>query len=148
MQVMNGSKNRNCSVSIVFLNKSLVLLHHPGRQNLSALACSWNLLSKVGKVVPHFWDIVPNLDKAGTNLLPGHKLTRVDDEAVYLETKDGNLKVIDVDAVVLSLGVRPVKDLENAAKSIADCVISIGDAQKPGKIVHATRAGLEAAWNL
>ena len=69
MQVTNGSKNRNCSVSIVFLNKSLVLLHHPGRQNLSALAYSWNLLSKVGKVVPHFWDIVPNLDKAGTNLL-------------------------------------------------------------------------------
>ena len=97
----------------------------------------------------HYWDIVPNLDKAGVNMLPGHKLTRVDDTSVYLENvEDGNLKIVDVDAVVLSLGVRSVKDLEAAAKSIADKVISVGDANKPGKIVHATRAGLEAAWAL
>lgn len=96
----------------------------------------------------HYWDIVPNLDKAGVNLLPSHKLTRVSDKSVFLETADGNLKVIDVDCVVLSLGVRSVKDLEAAAKSIADKVISVGDADKPGKIVHATRAGLEAAWAL
>ncbi|MBQ6525531.1 MAG: FAD-dependent oxidoreductase [Clostridia bacterium] len=96
----------------------------------------------------HYWDIVPNLDKAGANLLPSHKLTRVSDKSVFLETADGNLKVIDVDCVVLSLGVRSVKDLEAAAKSIADKVIAIGDADKPGKIVHATRAGLEAAWAL
>ena len=96
----------------------------------------------------HYWDIVPNLDKAGVNLLPSHKLTRVSDKSVFLETADGNLKVIDVDCVVLSLGVRSVKDLEAAAKSIADKVISVGDANKPGKIVHATRAGLEAAWAL
>ncbi len=96
----------------------------------------------------HYWDIVPNLDKAGVNLLPSHKLTRVSDKSVFLETADGNLKVIDVDCVVLSLGVRSVKDLDAAAKSIADKVISVGDANKPGKIVHATRAGLEAAWAL
>ncbi|MBQ6444857.1 MAG: FAD-dependent oxidoreductase, partial [Clostridia bacterium] len=96
----------------------------------------------------HYWDIVPNLDKAGVNLLPSHKLTRVSDKSVFLETADGNLKVIDVDCVVLSLGVRSVKDLEAAAKSIADKVISVGDTNKPGKIVHATRAGLEAAWAL
>ena len=97
----------------------------------------------------HYWDIVPNLDKAGVNLLPSHKLTRVSDESVFLETADGgNLKIVDVDAVVLSLGVRSVKDLEATAKSIADKVISVGDANKPGKIVHATRAGLEAAWAL
>ncbi|MDO4406914.1 MAG: NAD(P)/FAD-dependent oxidoreductase [Eubacteriales bacterium] len=96
----------------------------------------------------HYWDIVPNLDKAGVNLLPSHKLTRVSDESVFLETADGNLKIIDVDCVVLSLGVRSVKDLEATAKSIADKVIAIGDADKPGKIVHATRAGLEAAWAL
>lgn len=96
----------------------------------------------------HYWDIVPNLDKAGVNLLPGHKLTRVTDTSVFLETKDGNLKQIDVDAVVLSLGVRPVKDLEEAARAVTSNVTFIGDANKPGKIVHATRAGLEAAWAL
>ncbi|MBP5272615.1 MAG: FAD-dependent oxidoreductase [Clostridia bacterium] len=98
-----------------------------------------------GIFAQHYWDIVPNLDKAGVNLLPGHKLTRVTDTSVYLEAPDGNLKVIDVDAVVLSLGVRPVKNLEAAAKKAAEKVIFIGDADKPGKLVKATRAGLEAA---
>ena len=55
---------------------------------------------------------------------------------------------LDGDNVCTVADVLSVKDLEKAAKSIADRVISIGDAQKPGKIVHATRAGLEAAWNL
>ena len=43
--------------------KIFVQLHHPGRQNLSALAYSWNLLSKVGKIIPHFWDITYGMGK-------------------------------------------------------------------------------------
>jgi hypothetical protein len=81
-------------------------------------------------------------------MLAGHKLVQIDDSSIVLETKDEIRKTIDVDAVVLSLGVRPVNDLEAAAKSVCDVVKCIGDAGKPGKIVHATRAGLEAAWNL
>lgn len=36
--------------------KIFVQLHHPGRQNLSAIAYSWGLLEKVGHVVPKFWE--------------------------------------------------------------------------------------------
>ncbi|MBR1704283.1 MAG: FAD-dependent oxidoreductase [Clostridia bacterium] len=97
----------------------------------------------------HYWDIVPNLDKAGVNMVPGHKLVKVTDTSVYLEdVKTGNLKIIDVDAVVLSLGVRSVKDLESAAKTVTTRISTIGDASHAGKLVEATRAGCEAAWAL
>ena len=101
-----------------------------------------------GVYVQVYFDVVPKLDKLGVNMLAGHKLIQIDDSSIVLETKDEIRKTIDVDAVVLSLGVRPVNDLEAAAKSVCDVVKCIGDAGKPGKIVHATRAGLEAAWNL
>ena len=97
-----------------------------------------------GVWVQHYWDIVPGLEKAGVNLLPGHKLVRVTDDSVVLETKDGNLKMIDCDAVVLSLGVRSEKTLEEAAKKVTHKVLLIGDAKNPGRIVNATRAAMEA----
>lgn len=101
------------------------------------------------KIGPGVWvqvygDVMPHLERAGVNLLPGHKLIEITDTSVVLEKKDGNRKTVDVDAVVLSLGVRPVNDVEAVAKAVTPRVYMIGDAKAPGKIVNATRAALEA----
>lgn len=101
-----------------------------------------------GVYVQVYWDVIPALRKAGVTLLPGNKLIQITDESVVLESKDEIRTTVDVDAVVLSLGVRPVNDLTDAAKAAAGKVFCIGDAGKPGKIVNATRSALETVWAL
>ncbi|MBP5458975.1 MAG: FAD-dependent oxidoreductase [Clostridia bacterium] len=101
-----------------------------------------------GVWVQNYWDVMPNLTKAGVNMLAGHKLIEVNDAGVVLEEPDAQRKTVEVDAVVLSLGVRPVNDLAAAAKKIADKVVLVGDANKPGKVVNATRAAMEAVAGL
>lgn len=101
-----------------------------------------------GVWVQVYWDVVPNLDKGGVNMLPSHKLIGITDSSIQLETSDGHRKTIDVDAVVLSLGIRPVNDLFTAAKAVCPKVVCIGDSGKPGKLNTATRSALEAVWAL
>lgn len=96
-----------------------------------------------GVYVQVYWDVIPKLNKAGVNLLPDNKLIQITDESIVLETKAGLRTTIDVDAVVLSLGVKPVNDLEAVAKKVTPKVYAVGDANAPGKLVNATRAALE-----
>ena len=87
------------------------------------------------------------LEKANVKLMPGHKLCEVNDDGVKLEGNEG-IVVENVDAVVLSLGVKSVNPLETLAKNVCSNVTVIGDAKKSGRIYNATKSGLEAALAL
>lgn len=101
-----------------------------------------------GQYIQRKWDVIPRLDQAGVNFLPGHKLVGITDKAVCLEMKDGNIKTLDVDGVVLSLGVRSVNDLAETAKKVCSNVCCVGDAGKSGTILNATRTAFQAALAL
>ncbi len=101
-----------------------------------------------GTYSQHVWDVVPRLEKVGTNFITSHKLVEVTDDAIRIEAKDGNIKTIGADQVVLSLGVKSVNPLAKDARAITKRTTVIGDATTPGRIVHATRSAFQAAIKL
>lgn len=106
-------------------------------------------------IAPGAWfqgvdDALSVLNKADTKFLTGKKLVSIDESGICLEdVKDGRKTNIDVDFVVLSLGVRPDNEFFN---SIKDCnkykVYNIGDSNKIGRIANATEAAYQLAIHL
>ena len=97
----------------------------------------------------HLDDILPRLKKHNVKFFTGQKLTKITESCIALESTDGkNSQTLEVDNVVLSVGVksenRLYKELEGTQKNL----YIIGDAQKAGRIAHATRSAYEIALNL
>lgn len=106
-------------------------------------------------IAPGAWfqgvdDAMAVLNKAGTAFLTGHRLISISDKGIYLEAvKSGKRLNVDVDYVVLSMGVRPDNALFNAIKdSSAYKVYNIGDSNKVGRIANATEAAYQLAVSL
>ena len=113
-------------------------------------------------VAPTTWfqhrdDCIPKLKECGTKFLLNSKLVAIDDKGVeltgvvkkgktFMET--GETVRLECDAVVLSLGSRPVNALAKELDGICDKVYTIGDAERVGRIADATRAGYELAASL
>lgn len=98
----------------------------------------------------HVDDAVPVLKKAGTKFLTGHKLITVTDNGIMLERlADGKRINVDVDFIVLSLGVRPDNQLYNEMKNSSSYkVYNIGDSVKIGRIANATESAYQLAVSL
>lgn len=106
-------------------------------------------------IAPGAWfqgvdDAMAVLNKANTAFLTGHRLISIQDKGIYLEAvKSGKRLNVDVDYVVLSMGVRPDNALFNAIKdSSAYKVYNIGDSNKVGRIANATEAAYQLAVSL
>lgn len=93
----------------------------------------------------HVDDAMPKLKAGGTEFLPGHKLLSVSERGIILERTKDNTKVeIDVDYVVLSMGVRPEADLFNEIKDSQNYkAYNIGDSVKIGRIADATESAYQ-----
>lgn len=93
----------------------------------------------------HVDDAIPKLKAGGTEFLPGHKLLSVSERGIILERTKDNTKVeIDVDYVVLSMGVRPEADLFNEIKDSKNYkAYNIGDSVKIGRIADATESAYQ-----
>jgi len=93
-------------------------------------------------------DVTTKLAKLGVGLHPVHKLNMIMERSIVLENLDTNEMVESpVDAVVLSLGVRPNDTIANEMRANFANVKLIGDVNAPRKIVQAMSEGYAEAFN-
>lgn len=91
-------------------------------------------------------DIMKSLNELDVKFKTSSQLVAVEDKAVKVKNVDtGEIEMIPVDAVVLSVGTKSVDDLSEKLKKEYSKVIAIGDAEKVGRIGDATRRGYEVA---
>lgn len=151
-EILNGSvKLENKKVAVIGSGMT-------GLETSELLVSQGNKVTVVEmaeSIAPGAWfqgvdDAMAVLNKAGTAFLTGHRLISIRDKGIYLEVvKSGKRLNVDVDYVVLSMGVRPDNALFNAIKdSSAYKVYNIGDSNKVGRIANATEAAYQLAVSL
>lgn len=86
----------------------------------------------------------------GVEVYDGHKLLNIgDDKVKFQRLSDGEFVEFNADYVVMSLGVRPNKELwPEILAQYEDKAFLIGDVGKTGMIHDAIFSGFNAAWNL
>lgn len=99
-------------------------------------------------IAPGVWmqhknDIMPRLYEGGTKFYTSLKLTKIKEDSIVLEGKEGRKQEIDCDCVVLSLGVKSDRALYEELKEEAGNIYLIGDGEKAGRIADATRSAFE-----
>jgi 2,4-dienoyl-CoA reductase-like NADH-dependent reductase (Old Yellow Enzyme family)/thioredoxin reductase len=93
-------------------------------------------------------DVMARLKQHQVEFMPGQKLIEIKKDRILLESSNGAVSELAVDCVVLSLGVRAVRDMwEEILKSFT-ILKFVGDADKIGRIANAVRTGYEAAASL
>lgn len=103
------------------------------------------IIEMANELAPGTWmqhkdDILPHLDKAGTVYLTGEKLCEIGQDYIISENVKSKDKLkTNVDYVVLALGSRPNKNMENELQESGIPFVSIGDCYKSGKIADATK---------
>ena len=93
-------------------------------------------------------DVMTRLQAGGAEVLPGHKLTAIGEDAVTLETADGGQRSVPTDQVVLSLGVSSENELYQKLSAKFSNVHLLGDANHVGRIADAVLDGMRFAYNL
>ena len=102
-----------------------------------------------GTWMQHVNDLLPKLEKAGTQCLTGKKLVEIKEQFAVLEDcKTKKTDLIAADAVVLAMGVRPERALYDACRAICPQTRLIGDAEHGGRIADATHAALDAVLSV
>lgn len=151
-QVLNGS--------IDISNKKVAVIGSgmTGLETSELLVSKGNKVTVVemaDKIAPGAWfqqldDALPVLEKAGTEFLTSHKLLSVSSSGIELEDlKEKKAVAINVDFVVLSLGVRSDNSLYNDIKnSDSYKVYNIGDSNKIGRIANATESAYQLVMNI
>lgn len=149
-QVLDGT--------VKFENKKIAVIGTgmTGLETGELLALGGNKLTFVEMaktVAPGTWfqhidDAMPKLQKAGATFRLNTKLVSIDDKGVVVEeVKTKKQSRIDCDAVVLSLGARPVNGFAKEIEGKVKNVFVIGDANKVGRIANATAAAYDVAMN-
>lgn len=91
-------------------------------------------------------DELKELKPYGTEVLPDHKLEKINADSIELSKSDGTKVVVPAEAVVLSLGVEPRHDIVEQFRNHFDSVVVVGDANKSGRILEAISDGFCKAW--
>lgn len=87
-------------------------------------------------------EMMLNIEKYGVEIKTKTRLTEVVAEGINVKDLNTNENYcIPADYIILALGVRPVNDLYQVLYGEQENLFCIGDAQKQGKIINATRAG-------
>ena len=97
----------------------------------------------------HKMDVIPKLEERGALLLPGWKLVEMREDSVEVEDVKvaGRMKNVPCDAIIMSLGVRPL-GLDKDILALADLTYTVGDAESAGRIAKATHEAYKAAMAL
>ena len=83
------------------------------------------------------------LDENQVDILTGHRLEKICDEGAVVSDKEGNKRTIEADTVIMSVGLRPEKSLEDELKGME--VYRIGDGRQVGNIQSAIWEAYEVA---
>jgi 2,4-dienoyl-CoA reductase-like NADH-dependent reductase (Old Yellow Enzyme family)/thioredoxin reductase len=102
-----------------------------------------------GAYFQNLYDVLGRLKENRPEFLTSHKLVEIREGDIVMEhVKTGRRVTRQVDAVVLSVGVKsddlPAREMKNRFPR----VLVIGDAKQPGRIHNAVRDGFDTAWNL
>jgi len=120
------------------------LLHH-SRRNVTVIDMVPRLADNVGKTSR--WSLMKRMRLMGVELRPNTKLMEITDDAVIVQTEEGN-ESIPADTVVMAVGALSVDNLAGEIEGNGIEVITIGDAKEPRKIADAILEGFEEAVNL
>ncbi len=93
-------------------------------------------------------DSLSRIEPYGTEFLLGTKLLSIDEKGVLVEDKKGSKSRINVDLVVLSMGVRPENSLLKELREAGINCVAAGDADRGGTIGNATQSAFHAAMAL
>ena len=114
-----------------------------------------SIVEMADEIAPGAWfqhidDAMPVLQKAGTKFLTSHKLLSVTKAGIELEDlKNKKAVALNVDYVVLSLGVKPDTTLYNSIKNSVDYkVYNVGDSVKIGRIANATESAYQLVMSI
>lgn len=92
-------------------------------------------------------DLLKYLAKTSVELMPNHKLLKIHPNSITVEDVTSQHEVaLEIDHVVMAMGVRPYNPLEEPLKEQVDNVIVIGDAERPDNIAKAIKDGFEKAF--
>ncbi|MBT2642733.1 FAD-dependent oxidoreductase [Bacillus sp. ISL-41] len=93
--------------------------------------------------------LMEKLRLEGIKVITGHDVSEITAEGVILtEDKTGATKAIEVDQVVIAMGVQAYNPLEQYLRGIMKNVYVIGDAAGKTSLADATREGFELACAL
>ncbi len=95
----------------------------------------------------HRMALLPELEKC-VDIRCGLRVTKFEKNCVYAVDAQGEEVAFPCDAVVAAMGLSPRSDEVDALRGLVAETVVIGDCAKSGRILHATRAGWEAAVNL
>jgi 2,4-dienoyl-CoA reductase-like NADH-dependent reductase (Old Yellow Enzyme family)/NADPH-dependent 2,4-dienoyl-CoA reductase/sulfur reductase-like enzyme len=111
---------------------------------LAMNGCRLTLVEMLESVGPGIYpavvmDIMKRILPHNPQVLTGHRLEKISSEGIELQRLlDGKTVTIDVDKVVLSLGVRPDITFVDEIRSAFARVRVVGDAVQGGRIMEAT----------
>lgn len=120
-------------------------LLHQSRRNITIIDMLPRLADNVGKTSR--WSLMKGLRLSDVELRPNTKLLEITDDAVLVETEDGN-ESIPADTVIMAVGAVSVDELTREVGGNGVEVIAIGDAKEPRRIADAILEGFEGAVNL
>lgn len=93
--------------------------------------------------------LMEKLKSEGIQVITGHDVSEITAEGVILkEEKTGETKAIEVEQVVIAMGVQAYNPLEEPLRKVMEHIIVIGDAAGHTSLADATKGGFEAAYHL
>ncbi len=96
----------------------------------------------------HRWAIEGEMKRYGVRIELNKKCISVNDEGAAVINGEGIENMIIADTVVISVGMRPLKDAAEAFRFSAPEFIPIGNCVKAGQVKDAIRAGYDAAISI
>lgn len=91
--------------------------------------------------------LLKRLEALNTHYLTNHALSGISQGQITMTLMPAAIsKTLDVDTVVVAIGVRPQVSLVESFEAVFDKVTSVGDAHKPGLIADAMREANDKAF--
>ena len=115
---------------------------YKGSRKITVLEVADRMAGNVG--VSTRWSLLKNLRLLGVELRSGVRITRVEEDAVIIETETGS-ESIPADTIIIAVGSQSVNDLAGDVKTVGTQVVTIGDAKEPRRITDAVREGFDTA---